>query len=83
MTAMTIPAAARMTERTLVTPPRMLGAKERMKPNTPKMMARMASANPAPGLTKKVAMAAAMAMSEGILKWGLFCVTVVCIYLTF
>lgn len=66
--ATTIPIAARMKEKMLVRPPRTLGARERRSPIAPKMIATMASANPVAGLTKQHAMAAAMAMIEGILK---------------
>ena len=68
MIATTIPIPARKREKKLVKPPRMLGAKERRIPMTPKMIAMMARAIPVPGLTKKAAMAAPMAMIEGILK---------------
>jgi hypothetical protein len=80
MMARSIPIEARMREKMLVTPPRMLGAKERRKPNTPKMIAIIASASPVPGLTQRLAMAAPMAMIEGILKWGLFCAIEACIF---
>lgn len=68
MMATMIPIEARMREKKLINPPRMLGAKERSTPNTPKIIAMMARAIPVPGLTKKAAMAAPMAMIEGILK---------------
>lgn len=74
-----MPMQASTSEKMLNTPPRTLGAKERMKPNTPKMMAMIARTNPEPALTKKLAMAAATAMMDGMLKCGLFCADIVCI----
>src|SRR5215469_15766868 len=71
-----------MRERKLTNPPRTLGAKARSKPITPQMIAMTASTTPVAGLTKKLATAAARAMIEGILKWGLFliCATAVFIF---
>src|SRR4051812_10290963 len=71
--AATIPMEARTSDNMLTSPPRTLGAKDRRRPNTPKASAIMASKNPAEALTKKLAMAAAIAMIEGILKCGFSC----------
>ena len=69
--ATTIPIQARIMEKVLTIPPRMLGANESSKPKTPKTIAITAKRKPLPGLTKKLAMAAAIAINDGILKCGL------------
>jgi hypothetical protein len=66
--AMTMPIEARKKEKMLITPPRILGDRDRRNPITPKKIATMASMSPAPGLTNRLATADPMAMIEGILK---------------
>jgi hypothetical protein len=68
-----MPIEARKKDKMLVSPPRMLGDREKRNPITPKIIATMARMIPVPGRTNKLAMADPMAMIEGILKWGLFC----------
>jgi hypothetical protein len=73
MRAIIIPIAARIREKMLTTPPRMLGDMESTKPNIPKSIATNARIKPAAGPTNKLAMAVEMAMIEGILKCALVC----------
>jgi hypothetical protein len=76
--ATTIPMQARTIESILTTPPRMLGANDSNNPSTPNPIATMAKRNPEEGLTKKLAMAAPIAINEGMLKCGL--TSSVCIF---
>ena len=72
MIAATMPIQATISEKILSTPPRTLGAMANRNPMTPKPMATIASINPVPALTKKLAIAAPIAMIDGRLKCGLF-----------
>ena len=59
---------ATTSEKMLITPPRTLGAKDNASPITPKTIATIANRNPEPALTKKLAIAARIAMTDGMLK---------------
>ncbi|HVV74225.1 MAG TPA: hypothetical protein VHI52_22500 [Verrucomicrobiae bacterium] len=66
--ATTIPIAAMIIEKILTNPPRTEGEKDTITPMIPKKMAMSARMNPPTALTKKLAMAAPIAMIDGILK---------------
>ena len=68
--ATTIPMHARIMESILTTPPRTLGANDSNNPSTPNPIAIMARRNPEEGLTKKLPIAATIAIKEGMLKCG-------------
>ena len=76
--AATIPIQARIMEKMLTIPPRILGENDKTTPMIPKAIAIMASRNPEEGLTKKLTKAATIAMIDGMLKCGL--TRVVCMY---
>lgn len=70
-TAARMAMAPRMSEKTLIMPPRIEGENESNTPISPKPIAMIARINPPAAFTKKLAMAAPNAMSEGRLKCGL------------
>ena len=68
MIATTMPMHARISEKVLTIPPRILGANDNISPSTPKPIATIARRNPEAGLTKKLTSAATNAIMEGMLK---------------
>src|SRR5215471_21433507 len=68
-----IPIPARIIDSMLTTPPRTLGDMATTTPITPKTKATIARRKPAPGETKKLAIAAAIAIKDGILKCAFVC----------